>query len=150
MKPLRLGIALALAATAGLAAAPAARADHNDRYYGYRYYRGRDRHEIERRAILRERLIALGDAVRFGERDGCLTRREADRLYDRLDRVRDFLRDDRYLTDSEFRRRMRDLDDVEEDLYDECGPLGPRFGYGHGCRYHSRYRSDCAYCRRGR
>lgn len=119
------------------AAAPAAHADHYDRYYGQRYYRGRDRDEIRRRVILRDRLIDLGDRVRLAERQGDISRREADRLYRKLDYVRDFLRGDRHLTDSEFDRRADDLRDVARELREESGP---RYG-----SYRSRDHEDWYY-----
>ncbi|MBM3459228.1 MAG: hypothetical protein FJX77_11930 [Armatimonadetes bacterium] len=102
------------------------RYDRNDRYDRVVRYRdwnypcGYDRPEISRREILRSRLFHLSDRVRLAEREGTLGRREADRLFARLDRVCDFLRDDRYLTDQEFSRRQRDLEQVEDDLQYYC------------------------------
>ncbi|MGV3724866.1 MAG: hypothetical protein ACO1SX_28535, partial [Actinomycetota bacterium] len=89
------------------------------------------------RAILRDRLIDLGDRVRLAERQGDLSRREADRLYRKLDYVRDFLRGDRHLTDSEFDRRSDDLRDVARELREHSGP---RYG-----RYRSRDYEDWYY-----
>jgi hypothetical protein len=129
--------ALGLAVLGIGATAPAAHADHYDRYYGQRYYRGRDRDEIRRREILRDRLIDLGDRVRLAERQGDISRREADRLYRKLDYVRDFLRGDRNLSDSEFDRRADDLRDVARDLREQSGP---RYG-----RYRSRDHEDWYY-----
>ncbi len=113
-------LALLLSLTAAAALAPAAQARHDDRYRDYGYYRGRDRYEVRQREALRGRLFDLADRVRLAEREGAISRREADNFYRRLDRVRDFLRDDRYLTDSEYDRRMRDLLDIHDDLRDEA------------------------------
>ena len=153
-------VALGLAVLGIGATAPAAHADHYDRYYGQRYYRGRDRDEIRRREILRDRLIDLGDRIRLAERQGDLSRRQANRLYDELDDVRDFLRGDRHLTDSEFDRRADDLRDVARDLrqwsgsrysryrshdyedwyYNDRYPRGGRYGDRYDDRYDDRYR----------
>lgn len=126
------GLMLGVAALG--AAAPAVHADHYDRYYGQRYYRGHDRDEIRRREILRDRLIDLADRIRLAEREGDISRSRANRLYDRLDDVRDFLRGDRHLSDSEFDRRADDLRDVARDLRDATGS---RYG-----RYRSRSYED--------
>ena len=113
-------MALVAAVVALCTLAPVAQADHfDDRYDVYRsarYFRGRDGAEIRRRAIVRGRMMDLADRVRLAARQGDLSRRETDRLYDKLDDVRDFLRGDRYLTESEFHRRMNDLDDIAHDL----------------------------------
>jgi hypothetical protein len=98
----------------GVSAAPA-RADHDD-YRGYRYFRGRDREEIRQREFLRHKMFDLADCIRLALREGDLSRQRAHRFYERLDDVRDFLRDDRHLSDSEFGRRRDDLRDVGEDL----------------------------------
>lgn len=154
--------ALGLAVLGIGVAAPAAEAQglHYDRYYGQRYYRGRDRDEIRRREILRDRLIDLGDRIRLAERTGDLDRRQANRLYDRLDRVRDFLRGDRHLSDAEFDRRSDDLRDVAQDLrqwsgsrysryrsrnhedwyYNDRYPRDGRYGGRYDDRYDDRYR----------
>lgn len=132
-----LVFALMLGAAGLGAAAPAVQAqrfEHYDRYYGQRYYRGRDRDEIRRRELLRDRLIDLADRVRLAEREGDISRSRAARLYDRLDDVRDFLRGDRHLSDSEFDRRSDDLRDVARDLRDATGS---RYG-----RYRSRSYED--------
>jgi len=116
------------------AAVPAVQADHYDRYYGQRYYRGHDRDDIRQRSLLRERLIDLADRIRLAERTGDISRSRANRLYERLDDVRDFLRSDRNLTDSEFNRRADDLRDVARDLREATGS---RYG-----RYHSHSYED--------
>jgi hypothetical protein len=111
------GMALgALALTAGATAAPA----EHDRFDFRRFHflRGRDGGEIRRRDVLRDRMLAIADRVRSAARDGAIGRRALDRVFDRLDRVCDFLRRDRYLTDSEFHRRLDDLDQAQEILRD--------------------------------
>lgn len=116
-----LGMALVAAVVGLCTLAPVAQARDFDRYDTYRstrYYRGHDGSEIRRREILRGRMMDLADRVRMASRQGDLSRRETDRLYDRLDDVRDFLRGDRNLSESEFRRRMDDLDDVARGLRD--------------------------------
>ena len=134
---------LAVAATmlvAGLGAvATPASADHDDRYYGQRYYRGHDREEIRRREILRSRMLDLADRVRLAERERALDRRDASDLYQTLDRVRDFLRNDRYLSDSEFDRRMGDLDNVQRRFRDRTRGRFGRYNGRYDSRYDSRY-----------
>jgi len=131
--------ALGLAVLGVGAAAPVVQAQglHYDRYYGQRYYRGGDRDEIRRREILRDRLIDLADRIRLAERQGDLSRRQANRLYEKLDDVRDFLRGDRHLSDAEFDRRADDLRDVARDLRTGSGS---RYG-----RYRSRDSEDWYY-----
>jgi hypothetical protein len=58
----------------------------------------------------------LRSEVRRAERRRDLSPREADRLLGRLDRVGRFLRDDRNLSDKEYKRRRKDLDGVARDL----------------------------------
>lgn len=91
-------------------------ADRCDRYQGYRYPVGRESGETRRRDTLRRRLFDLANRIRLAAREGEINRRLADRLFERLDRVVEFLRDDRYLTDTEYDRRRNDLDEVGEDL----------------------------------
>jgi hypothetical protein len=152
-----LVFALALGVFGIGAAVPAAHAqryDHYDRYYGQRYFRGHDRDDIRRREILRDRLIDLGDRVRLAEREGVLPRGRAGDLYRDLDDVRDFLRDDRHLTQSEFERRSDDLRDVARDLQRAAGSRYDRYRsrsyedwYG---RYDRRDRYDDRYDDRDR
>lgn len=68
------------------------------------------------KAELIARTVSLGDRVRKAERRGDLRPSEGRDLSRRISRVRDFLRDDRKLSDSEFRRRDGDLDKIERDL----------------------------------
>lgn len=131
------GVLLGLVCVGGATTAIPAQADHNPRYYGQRYYRGRDRDDIRRREILRNKLIDLGDRVRLAERSNRISRDRARDLYEDLDDVRDFLREDRNLSDSEFDRRMDDLEEVAEDLRDHSRGRG-RGGYGNG-RHRDRY-----------
>ena len=116
MKLRTLGMALTLAVAGGAVLAPAAHADHFNRYFGYRYYSGRDSGEIHRREIMRSRLIDLGDRVREADRHDLVGRRDAERLFERLDDLREFLRHDHYLGHDEFRAWMRKLDRVEDDF----------------------------------
>lgn len=136
MKLRHVGLAIAVSAVAIAALAPAAQArSYDDDYYrggyrdsrdrdyrdyrSYRYFEGRDRPEVRRRQILRDRLFDLADRVRLSVRQGDISRREADYFYRRLDDVRDFLRHDRYLTDAEFDRRSDDLDRISRELRHE-------------------------------
>ena len=129
-------LALSLATVGLAAAAPPAQADH-PRYSRYQYFRGRDRDDIRRREILRNQLFRLADRVSLAERQGRISRRKANELFRELDDVRDFLRDDRHLSDSEFDRRRDDLEDVARELREDSR----RFGYGGGYRgrYDDRY-----------
>lgn len=130
--------ALALAAlglTAGAATPAAAQQFGRWEYQGYRYYDGRDSGERRRRDILRRRLFWMAERTRNAERQGFLSRGQAGRLYDDLDGVRDFLRNDRYLTESEFYRRMRDLDAVEDDLQDAFRRRNHRYDRFHDSRW---------------
>ncbi len=68
------------------------------------------------KAELIARTVSLGDRVRKAERHGDLRPSEGRDLSRRINRIRDFLRDDRKLSDSEFRRRDGDLDKIERDL----------------------------------
>jgi hypothetical protein len=141
MKLRNFGLALVLAVAGFGVIAPAAQARDYDRYRDARFYRGRDRDEIRRRELLRDRLFETADRVRLAEREGDISRREADRLYRELDDVRDFLRNDRYLTETEFRRRMEDLDDVQRDFRNDrrSGRRYGRYDDSHD-RYDRRYR----------
>jgi hypothetical protein len=120
-------LSLALAAGVVAAAAPASQADHDrgyrrdDYYRSSRYHRSYRNDEQRRRDLLRERLFDLSDRVRLADRQGRISSRDADRLFRRLDYVRDFLVSDHELSDREFRRRMDDLDNVAEDLRREFG-----------------------------
>ena len=123
MKMTRKGLFVALAGVlSGTLASTANAADYRGRYDTYRrgsYFRGRDRDEIRRRGIVHERLLRVAERVDRAYAARAISPREADRLFGRLDYVWRFLREDRYLTDSEFDRRMDDLDDVGDSLRDE-------------------------------
>lgn len=121
-----LVLTLAVAAAMGIVAPASARVDRYDGYR-YEYYRGSDAPERHRRQILRDRMYDVADRVRLANRERDLSRRDADRVYDRLDTVRDFIRGDRYLSDSEFRRRMDDLDEVEDILRRAIGDRYRRY-----------------------
>src|SRR5438045_5815365 len=107
LRTLAAALALAAACSTVGAAAPA-RADRYDSYSDSRYHEGRDRAEARRRGILEDRLNGLSDRTRLAERQGELSRRTAEHVYRDLDRVRDFVRGDHYLSESEFGRRMED------------------------------------------
>jgi hypothetical protein len=77
---------------------------------------GRGGEEGVRRARLSEQYVRLRAEVRRAERRGQLRPRDADRYYDRLDRVARFMRDDRNLTSKEYNRRQDDLEKVARDL----------------------------------
>jgi len=155
-RKLLLGLAL------GAVGAVAVTSDAQAQSYRYRnvpYFGGRDRDDIRRRQIIRDRLFLLGDRTEVAVRNRAIGPRVADRIFERLDRVRDFLREDRNLTDSEFDRRMRDLRDAEDDLRDEVRDnrrdyRGSRYDrdyrYDTGRRYDYRYddRYDDRYYRR--
>jgi len=55
--------------------------------------------------------------VRSADRRREISQRDADHYYERLDKVGRFLRDDRHLSQSEYDRRRRDLDNVERDFH---------------------------------
>lgn len=113
----QLWLALGAAVVGGTAMIQPAEAQWRDRdYRTFRYHRGRNTEEIRRREYLRDRMFDLADRIRLAVRERDLTSREADRLYDRLDDVRDFLRDDRNLSGAEFDRRRSDLNDIGTDL----------------------------------
>ena len=121
---------LCLFLTAGVPpfAAAAARAPYDD-YRSARYYRGRDRDEIVRRAILRDRLLDAASWVKEADRRGDISRRQAGSLFRRLDRVADLLRCDRYITDAEFQRWRNDLRDVLHDLRRDAREGHRRYRY---------------------
>jgi hypothetical protein len=118
-------LAAGLALFSWAVVAPPAQADPRD-YRDYRYYAGRDRDESRRRDFLRDRMVNLGDKIRIALRERAIGYRKADDLYEKLDDVRDFLRNDRYLTESEFNRRMDDLDEVQGDLREATREHGIR------------------------
>ncbi len=68
------------------------------------------------KAELVARTARLNDRVRNAERGREISRSDASGYFKRLDRVRDFIRDDRNLSRDEFRRRDGDLDSLERDL----------------------------------
>ncbi len=106
-----LGLALMILAPGG---AMAQRGD--DWYRDVGPWLGRRGEEGSRRVSLLERYARLRGDVRSAERRGDISPRDADRLYDRLEHVARFLRNDRHLTGSEYNRRRDDLDHVASDL----------------------------------
>src|SRR5207249_4044022 len=87
---------------AALLAPSASQAQRRDDWYrDVRPYLGRGSEEVARRARLTEETVRLRSAVRDADRRGDISGREADRLYDKLDHVARFLRDDKHLTESE-------------------------------------------------
>src|SRR5687768_12211687 len=98
-------LALALGAVGMGTVAPSAEAqifDRFDRYRTYRWFGGHDSNERRQREFLRTRMMDIGERTETAARNRHINRRDADRVFDRLDRVADFLRNDRNLTDSEF------------------------------------------------
>lgn len=87
--------------------------DRNDRD---RYDRDRYDGERQRRETLRSRVRQLTELVQTTSRRDRLTDHDRRNLLDRLDHVGDFVRNDRSLSDDEYRRRMGDLDKIESDL----------------------------------
>jgi polyribonucleotide nucleotidyltransferase len=87
-----------------------------DWYRDVRPYLGGRGEEAARKARLVEDTINLRSDVRSADRRGDISPRQADRFYDRLDKVAKFLRDDRHLSNSEFNRRRDDLDHIARDL----------------------------------
>jgi hypothetical protein len=85
--------------------------------------------EMRHRQYLRDRLFELGDHVHQADRDGAIPREEANRLFDKLDRVRDFLRNDTYLDPREFERRQDDLNDVSRRLREALHRSGRHYDY---------------------
>lgn len=156
-------LALGAAVVGGTAMVQPAEAQFRDRdYRSLRYYRGRNSEEIRRREYLRDRMFDLADRIRLAQREGDLGPREADRLYDDLDDVRDFLREDRNLSGAEFDRRRSDLNEIGADLrrlvarrngrgrwYDDRYGRYDR-GYYDRDRYYDRNRYDDRYWDRDR
>ena len=144
------GLGLAAGATAASAQRPYGRvygADPWD-YRRHNYYRGRDSHEIRLREALRYRLFDLADQVRNAERQGLISRGRSQDLREELDDVRDFLRDDRHLTRSEFERRRDDLDEIADDLRDSYRRRGGRYRNDPFFdNYDRRFRRDSRYYR---
>jgi hypothetical protein len=102
---------------ASLLAPTGAQAQRRDDWYrDVRPYLSGRGEEAARKARLVEDTVNLRADVRRADRRGDISPREADRLYDRLDKVAKFLRDDRHLSNSEFNRRRSDLDHIAEDL----------------------------------
>ena len=110
---LTVGIGL-LAALVSPSVGHAQRGD--DWYRDVRPYIGIGGEDIARRASLADRMVHLRAGVHDAERRGDLSAHDADHLYDKLDRVARFLRDDKHLSEHEFKRRSKDLDGVAHDL----------------------------------
>src|SRR5438445_13615474 len=107
-----VGWMLALLAPVG---AMAQRGD--DWYRDVRPYLDRNTEDGARRARLWERFVRLRSDVRTADRRGDISLHDSDNYYNRLDKVGRFLRDDRHLSQHEYDRRRRDLDNVERDLH---------------------------------
>jgi hypothetical protein len=114
---MRGGVLLTGLALAAVLAAPVAQAQRgSDWYRDVRPYLGAAGEEAARRVRLWEEFARLRAGVQRADRRGEINLRDADRFYDRLDRVAHFLRNDRKLTESEYNRRRGDLDRVARDL----------------------------------
>lgn len=133
------GLAFAAALVGGIVLAGPAAADHLDTYRSTSYYRGRGSEDIRHRQLLRDRLLHTAEQVRLAERNHRIGRQAAGELWRGLDRVHDFLRNDRNLTSSEFGRRMDDLHRVQRELQEALrnhGRRDDRLGrHGGGSRY---------------
>ena len=77
---------------------------------------GRRGEEGGRRVSLLDRYSRVRSDVRRAERRNEISGRDADHLYNRLDKVARFLRNDRHLSGSEYDHRVKDLDHIERDL----------------------------------
>jgi hypothetical protein len=99
---------------------------YRDDSYNRNDSRYRNDGDRQRRETLRSRVRQLTDLVQTTSRRDRLTDHDRRNLIDRLDRVGDFLRSDRNLSDDEYRRRMQDLDKIESDLR----RAADRTGYG--------------------
>jgi hypothetical protein len=128
-------------------AALAQRSRRGDWYYDVRPYLGQRSAPTVREARLWDEVIFLRNAVRRVDRRGDITPRQADRFYDRIDRVAHFLRNDRKLTSSEFDRRRDDLRDIGRDLHRAARvrPAG-RYGDRYDGRYGRRVADRCEIC----
>jgi hypothetical protein len=110
---------LGLCAVVALALLPSAAAlaqRDEDWYRDVRPFLDKRTDEGARRARLWERFVQLRSDVRTADRRRDISLKDADDLYNRLDKVGRFLRDDRHLSNHEYNRRRRDLDNVERDL----------------------------------
>src|SRR5579862_3283438 len=105
-------LALSLIGTTAAVMPPAHAQDRDRGYVEYRtfeFYRGRDSAEIARRRDLRDMLITTGERVHRAEMNGAISSDRAGDFYDRLNRVRDVLRHDTYITSSEYDRWRSDI-----------------------------------------
>jgi hypothetical protein len=118
MKLRKWVLTAAVAAVASTAVPLTAHAQRYTPYDTYRYYRGRDRDEITRRSALRAELQRVEERVRTAEERGTIGRRRAAEFQNRLDDVRDLLRSERRVSESEYDRWMEDLRDIRGDLRD--------------------------------
>lgn len=124
----RRTVALVIGLGAALLAPAGVRAARDDWYRDVRPWLDRRSESEVRRAQLIDRDLRLRDEVRTAERRRDISTHDADRLYDRLDRVARFLRDDQHLSNSEYKRRRNDLDHVEDDLRRDIGHRSARLG----------------------
>jgi hypothetical protein len=121
-------VALAILAP-GAAEAQSNRAEarrRGDWYRDVRPYLPRNSEGTVKEARLWDEFVHLRGIVRQADRRRDLSPRQADRFYDRLDRVARFLRDDRRLSNSEYNRRRDDLEDISRDLDRAIGRRGNR------------------------
>ncbi len=116
MRKAILGLCAALALTLLPSAAVFAQRDE-DWYRDVRPFLDKRTDEGARRARLWERFVQLRSDVRTADRRRDISLKDADNFYNRLDKVGHFLRDDRHLSNHEYDRRRRDLDNVERDLH---------------------------------
>jgi hypothetical protein len=110
-------LAVGAGLTWALLAPPGALAQRGgDWYRDVRPYLGGAGEEAARRVRLWEEFARLRANVARADRRGEIRLKDADRFYDRLDRVAHFLRHDKKLTESEYNRRRGDLDGIARDM----------------------------------
>jgi hypothetical protein len=115
MRKTLLAVGLGLT-TALLVPAGALGQRSSDWYRDVRPYLDGRGQEVAQRVRLWEEFARLRESVRRADRSGDISLRDADRFYDRLDRVAHFLRNDKNLSDSEYKRRRGDLDNIAGDF----------------------------------
>jgi hypothetical protein len=111
-------IALVVGVAAALLISSGAQAQRRgeDWYRDVRPYLGGSGEEAARRVRLWEEFARLRSEVQRSDRRGDISLKDADRFYDRLDHVADFLRHDKNLSEKEYNRRRGELDHIASDM----------------------------------